>query len=227
MSINDYLTQFLGPSRNQKSASQSGSQLPSSPWGGIASGVAAGGIAALLIGNKKARNIAGKAATIGGAALLGGLAFSAYKKWQQGSVTTQPQVQSSAQQLSELSFQSAASDNEDFQVTLIKAMISAAKADGHIDGSEQDRIFNAIDKMELTASMKAAMFDWLRHPIPVQELVFNHHSLEQKSEIYLISCFAIDTEQNPERAHLQQLESSLQLPAGLAQQLELQAQQVA
>jgi uncharacterized membrane protein YebE (DUF533 family) len=50
--------------------------------GGLAGGVAAGGVMALLMGNKSARKLAGKAATFGGTALLGGLAYKAYQNWQ-------------------------------------------------------------------------------------------------------------------------------------------------
>jgi uncharacterized membrane protein YebE (DUF533 family) len=46
--------------------------------GGLAGGLAAGGIVSLLVSNKKARKYAGKAAKLGGAALLGGAAYTLY-----------------------------------------------------------------------------------------------------------------------------------------------------
>lgn len=46
-------------------------------------GAAAGGVMGLLVGSKKGRKFAGKAAAVGGAALIGGIAFKAYKNWQQ------------------------------------------------------------------------------------------------------------------------------------------------
>ena len=56
---------------------QLGNMLPR----GLAGGAMTGGVMALLLGNKSARKFAGTAATFGGAALLGGLAYKAYKNW--------------------------------------------------------------------------------------------------------------------------------------------------
>ena len=50
--------------------------------GGLAGGAVAGGLVAMLVGSKSARKTAGKAAKYGGAALLGGMAYKAYKGWQ-------------------------------------------------------------------------------------------------------------------------------------------------
>lgn len=90
MSLNNLLNQFLGstsssPTDNQgqsQGLSQTLSNLASNIPGALAGGAAAGGIMALLMSNKSARNVAGTAAKYGGAAMLGGLAFKAYQKWQ-------------------------------------------------------------------------------------------------------------------------------------------------
>jgi uncharacterized membrane protein YebE (DUF533 family) len=85
MNIQNLLNQFIGPGDTASSAGKStpgigdalsrlGDKIP----GGLAGGAAAGGIMALLMGNKSARKFAGKAAGYGGAALLGGLAYKAY-----------------------------------------------------------------------------------------------------------------------------------------------------
>lgn len=102
---------FLGNIRNN---------LP----GGLVGGAAAGSIIALLINNKPARKFTGKAASYGGSAVLGGLAFKAYKNWQLNNDVKQ----------------SAANDHgykniyygsheiaPDYELKLIKAMIAASK----------------------------------------------------------------------------------------------------
>ena len=80
MSLQKILNQFVG-SGNTTEAPGSGSgrelrdtlaKLSSGIPGGLAGGAAAGGIMALLMSNKSARKFAGKAATVGGAAMLGG-----------------------------------------------------------------------------------------------------------------------------------------------------------
>ncbi len=239
MSLNQLFNQFIGSGNPAQADSTAGSQnsgstlskITSQIPGGLAGGAAAGGIVALLMGNKSARKFAGKAATYGGAAMLGGLAFKAYQNWQ-GSNSAQPETAASthpAAQTEQAFHQQALADPSSkqapFELTLIKAMIAAAKADGHIDAQEQGRIFEAVEQMNMSAQHKAIIFDYLQQDIPVQELVAGIDSIEMKSELYLASCLVIEPDQASERAHLDQLATALQLPTDLSQQLEWQAQQ--
>jgi len=193
---------------------QAGNFIP----GGLAGGAMAGGVMALLIGNKSARKFAGTAVTFGGAALLGGLAYKAYKNWQESK-----NYQTS---ISENSFISPETLSADFQLTLLKAMIAAAQADGHIDAHEQQRIFHSIEQMDLSTEMKALLFDLLRRPITVNELAHAAISMEQKTELYLVSCLVVDPNLPEDKAHLTELAQALALPPGLTQQLHRQAQQM-
>jgi len=188
-------------------------QLP----GGLAGGAVAGGIMSLIMTNKSARKVAGTAATYGGAALLGGLAYKAYKNWQAG--------QGEKAAISENSFTSPELLSSDFQLTLIKGMIGAAKADGQIDAEEQSRIFAAIDKMDLSTETKAMVFDLIRQPVPVSEIAMGAHTMEQKTELYLVSSMVITPDHPAEKQWLDELSALLGLPQELAMQLQLQAQQ--
>ncbi|MFT7404111.1 tellurite resistance TerB family protein [Zhongshania sp.] len=233
MNLQTLLSQFMGAGQEQEQATlgQGGplghakggiSQLVSGLPGGLAGGAAAGGLVALLVGNKKARKFAGKAATVGGAALLGGVAYSAFKNWKQSS-NEQHSGPQTLVPVSKSSFETTATLDDKFQLTLIKAMIAAARADSEIDSKEQDKIFDAVDKIQLAPEMKNQVFDLLRKPPSIEELVRETNTLEQKTEVYLISCFAIEVDQPSEREYLNQLEQALRLPAGLAQHLEQQS----
>ncbi len=239
MSLNQLFNQFLG-SANPAQAGQAGgaqdsgstlSKITSQIPGGLAGGAAAGGIVALLMGNKSARKFAGKAATYGGAAMLGGLAFKAYQNYKDNSSqqAQAPAAANSSAQSEQTFHQQALVDSSasqaPFELTLIKAMIAAAKADGHIDTEEQGRIFQAVEQMNMSAEHKGIIFDFLQQDVSVPDLVANINSIEMKSELYLASCLVIDPDQASERAHLDQLATALQLPADLSQQLEWQAQQ--
>jgi uncharacterized membrane protein YebE (DUF533 family) len=239
MSLNNLLNQFLGstsssPTDNQgqsQGISQTLSSLASNIPGGLAGGAAAGGIMALLMSNKSARKVAGTAAKYGGAAMLGGLAYKAYQNWQSNDpAATQKAAGSQVPASSENTFhQQAINDSteseSDFELTVIKAMIAAARADGHIDAQEQQRIFQAVDKMELSSEDKGLVFDYLQKDISIQELAKSISSMELKAEIYLASCLVIDPDHPAEREHLDKLGSALALPKELLQQLELQAHQ--
>ena len=233
MNIQNLFNQIIGAGDNASSAgnaaqgigdtlSRLGDKLP----GGLAGGAAAGGIMALLMSSKSARKFAGKAAGYGGAAVLGGLAYKAYSNWQHNKGVHSTAWSGAGETRLEQgeSFTPVDAQGPGFQLQLIKSMIAAAKADGHIDASEQQHIFNAVEEMDLPAEVKGMIFDLLQQPITVEELAAGMESIEQKSEIYLVACLVIDPDQPSEQAHLEQLEAALKLPEGLAQQLQWQAQ---
>ena len=232
MSIQNLLNQFVGSSDAVPSsgAASTGigdtlSKLSASLPSGLAGGAAAGGIMALLVGNKSARKFAGKAATYGGAAVLGGLAYRAFQNWQQNS-TSHSSTEAGSANIAIPDRNAFAVNGElppAFELTLIKAMIAAAKADGHIDATEQQRIFKAVDQMDLPIETKGVVFDLLRQEISVEELASGAGSIEQKSELYLASCLAIDPDSPSEQAHLDRLASALGLPEGLPGELQWQA----
>ena len=232
MNLQHLLNQFTGSGGAESSGGNNaqgigdtlgkfGDKLP----GGLAGGAAAGGLMALLIGSKSARKIAGKAAGYGGAALLGGLAYKAYSNWQHNQ--DKPKAWSDAGngtlQASE-PFEPVDTEASGFQLQLIKSMIAAARADGYIDGIEQQRIFKAVDEMDLSQDIKGMIFDLLHQPITVEEVTAGAETIEQKSEIYLASCLVMDPDHPAEHAYLERLETALGLPDGLAEQLQWQAQ---
>ena len=104
-------------------------------------------------------------------------------------------------------------------------MIGAAQADGFIDAEEQKRIFQSIDQMDLTTETKALVLDLIRQPVSIDEIVRGAHSMEQKTELYLVSAMIIDPDLDSEKQWLSNLAQALGIPADLASQLQLQAQQ--
>lgn len=195
--------------------------------GGLAGGAAAGGLMALLMTNKSARKFAGKAASYGGTALLGGLAYKAYSNWQhnKGRQTNGLNGADTATPASTGHPETVYMDAPDFQLQLIKSMIASAQADGHIDAAEQKRIFDAVQEMELPADVKGVIFDLLQQTITVDELAQGVNTIEEKSQVYLASVMVIDPDHPAEQAHLMQLAQALQLPEGLPDQLQWQARQ--
>ena len=196
--------------------------------GGLVGGAAAGGLMALLMSSKSTRKFAGKAAGYGGAAVLGGLAYNAYRNWKEQQPNgdaampgTQPHDMAAAP--GQEMIPPPETQRPIAELTLIKAMIAAGKADGHLDQAEQQRIFQAVEQMGLPADTKGAVFDLLQRDISVEELKAEAESMEQMSEIYLASCLAIDIDSMQERNHLDRLAREFVLPVGLPQQLENQA----
>lgn len=206
MNVQNLLEQFVGqPAQESRRSNISG----------IAGGAAAGGVMALLVGNKKARKFAGKAATYGGAAVLGGVAFAAMRNWQQKQTPHKINQPKPSEPMT-----------AGFELTLIKTMISAANADGHIDEDEHSRLLAAMEELNVEELSKRVFMDLIRYPETPENIAREVVSLEQRSEVYLMACFSIDIDTAEERAYLNRLATALKLPDDLTQQLELQAQEL-
>ncbi|MBU0725193.1 MAG: tellurite resistance TerB family protein [Alphaproteobacteria bacterium] len=196
--------------------------------GGFAGGAAAGGLLGLLLGNKKVRKMAGGVAGYGGAAALGALAFKAYQNWQQGKqAETAPAATQADIAQTETRFlpdATPAGDGQPFQLSLIRAMIGAAKADGHVDAAEQKLLFEQVEQMGLDAEAKGFVFDALGKPVDLAEIAGAAQTQEQAAELYLVSRLAIDPDHPAEKAYLEALAHRLNLPADLVAHLNRQAE---
>lgn len=213
-----------GMARNAQQGFQ-GSALNS--FGG---GMAAGGVLGLLLGSKKVRKMAGGAVGYGGAAVLGALALKAYQNYQQGkAVQNTPAVAPAelARQFpaAQLPHAQPAADGSPFELLLMRAMVGAAKADGHIDAQEQQHVFEQVERLGLDAESKAAVFDLLAKPLDLSRLDASVGNEAQRAEIYLAARLATDGDHPGERAYLDALAARLALPPQLRAHLEGQLAQ--
>jgi uncharacterized membrane protein YebE (DUF533 family) len=153
------------------------------------------------------------------------LAFKAYQNWQQGKqVATAPVATTADLDNVDPRFIPApeVQGNNNFSLTLITAMISAAKADGHIDSKEQAVIFEHVEKLTLDAESKGFVFDALREPLDLAKLTANVQGVEQASEVYLVSRLIADGDHPAEKPYLQALAHKLNLPKELVAHLDHQ-----
>ncbi len=195
--------------------------------GTFAAGAAAGSIVGLLLGSKKAKKIGGNLLTYGGAAVLGGLA---YKAWQNYQGNKQPATASAPADVppppADSPFNATvtiAADGKPFALALVRAMIAAAKADGHIDAREQTSLFQRIETLGLDAESKAFVFDELSRPTDLNVIATLARGPEQAAEIWLVSRLSVDPDDAREKAYLSALGAKLNLPPQLLEHLESQA----
>src|SRR6187402_764258 len=106
--------------------------------------LAAGALVAVLLGTGTGRKVTGSALKIGGLAAVAGLAYKAYQNYQNG---TQPgaEVEKQPELLpppsnTDFNPAQAPQGEAEFTLSLVRAMIAAAKADGHIDDDEKKKI---------------------------------------------------------------------------------------
>jgi uncharacterized membrane protein YebE (DUF533 family) len=199
-----------GVGRNFKSQldQQSGSR-------GFAGGAVAGGLLGLMLGGGRRRGFGGGIGT----AVLGALAMQAYHSYQQRQQGRGTPAPANVGALA-LPHAQPAADGSPFELTLVRAMVGAAKADGHIDAAEQRRLFAEVERLGLDAESKAYVFDLLTRDIDVQSLVAAVDTPEQGAELYLAARLAIDLDEPAERAYLDTLAERLRLPAELRASLD-------
>ncbi len=188
---------------------------------GFIGGAASGGLVALLLGGKKKKGLGG-VLSHGGAAALGALAYRAWQNWQQGQTPSSAPIATAADvQATDASFQPLHAA-PDFSLSLIRALIGAAKADGHIDADEQRAIFTHVEQAGLDAEAKAFVFDALSQPTDLGAIAAGATTQEQAAELYLAARLAIDVDHPAERAYLDALAHRLKLPPPLIQHLSAQ-----
>jgi uncharacterized membrane protein YebE (DUF533 family) len=107
---------------------------------------------------------------------------------------------------------------------LVRAMIAAAAADGHLDRGEQARIFDETHRLDLGPEEKAALFDELRAPLRLDQLVAQVTNPETAVEIYAASLVAIDETRVEGQAYLRKLAAALGLPEALVGSVHEQAE---
>ena len=190
--------------------------------GGFGGGALTGGLAGLLLGSKGGRKLAGNALTYGGLAVAGALAYRAYQNYQAGKAATPaaaaqtpllpPPADTPFNPASEAGQQALGRD-------LLRAMIAAAKSDGHSDASEQGTIFAQMDKLNVSAEDKAFVMDELRKPLDVDAVAGAARTPEEAAELYTVSLMAIDVDNPAERAYLSLLAARLELDEKLVAHL--------
>jgi uncharacterized membrane protein YebE (DUF533 family) len=192
---------------------------------GAGGGALAGGLAAILLGTKTGRKFGGEALKLGGMAAVGALAYKAYRDWQAGKeVPAAPPAQPNVPMLpapSGTPFNpSSESGQQKLARHLLRAMIAAAKSDGHVDAQEQARIFAEMDKLPLAADDKAFVMDELRAKLDIDAVAGAAETPEEAAEIYTASLLAIDIDNAAERGYLAMLAARLKLDDALVAHLQ-------
>ncbi|RWK30268.1 tellurite resistance TerB family protein [Mesorhizobium sp.] len=186
--------------------------------------LAAGALAAVLLGTGAGRQITGTAVKLGGLAVVGGLAYKAYQNYKNGKAPTeatagQPELLPPPADTSFHPSQAPQGEDE-FTLTLVRAMISAAKADGHIDDDERQKIAGKLSLAGIDSDAEKFLLSELERPLDLDTLVAGAQTDAQKLELYTASRLAIDPNTRAERGYLDLLAGRLSLPDALLDHVE-------
>jgi uncharacterized membrane protein YebE (DUF533 family) len=114
---------------------------------------------------------------------------------------------------------SASADDQSTAHLLLRAMLSAAKADGQIDATEMQRIMGKLDEAGADAESKNLLVEEMRGPPDIDALAREARTPELAAQVYAASLLAIDVDTDAERDYLQRLAGALRLDADTVRRL--------
>ncbi|WP_245497503.1 tellurite resistance TerB family protein, partial [Mesorhizobium sp. M5C.F.Ca.IN.020.32.2.1] len=152
-------------------------------------------------------------------------AYKAYQNYKNGKAPAETAAAGSPELLpppADTSFHpSQAPQGEDeFTLTLVRAMISAAKADGHIDDDERQKIGGKLSLSGIGSDAEKFLMSELETPLDLDTLVAGAQTDAQKLELYTASRLTIDPDTRSERGYLDLLAGRLGLPDALVDHVE-------
>jgi len=174
-----------------------------------------GALAGILLGGKG--NAAGGALGGGLMGLLGSLAISAVKN-----INRPPQA--SEAHLMPLGLREPENETEEQELQqnaqlILRAMINAAKADGHIGPSEIERITGKLEKIGADDEGRSFVLQEMGKPIDLDAITREVASEELGAQIYAASLLAIEVDTPAEKEYMQNLAAELQLNSDTVRRL--------
>jgi uncharacterized membrane protein YebE (DUF533 family) len=189
----------------------------------LTKGAIAGGLLGVLLSGN-ARKLVGTGVQVGGAALVGALAFRAYNDWKAGkSATAEEGPQAALPPPSPNFLPASAEAQEDLALRLVQAMVAATKADGRVTTAERARIISQLPNLGLGDEAQALIAAEIDAPFDVNRIAALAHTEEEAAEIYAASLLVVDPEAPAEKGYLAMLAARLNLDQGLVDHLHAKA----
>jgi uncharacterized membrane protein YebE (DUF533 family) len=198
--------------------------------GKYATGAAVGGALGLLLGTRRGRSVGGKALKYGSMAAIGALAWKAYQDYQASQRAQAPAGAAGAPQpaapaaLPAPRFEALpAPQLEQHAQAMLKAMIAAAKSDGHMDDRERELVGSELSRLQADAATRQWVEAEMRRPVDPADVARAATTPELAAEVYLASVLVVDETTSMERAYLDQLAQALRLAPQLKADLVARA----
>lgn len=210
----------------------------------FAGGLLAGGLASQLVSKDTIEG----AAKLGGLALLSTLAYKSYNAYQankasggsasvvdavkQGAGDMMTQGKALAGNFKSLIANAQASaaaapaalpapeQTNELALSVIRAMIGAAKADGKVDADETKRILGHLEQSGVDATEKSFLMTELANAQDVNQIAQGAKTPEEAAEVYLAALLVCDSQCAAEQSYLSQLATALKLEPAFTQALQ-------
>lgn len=158
---------------------------------------ALGGLAGMLLGGKGLSSALKGAIAVGGGSYL----WDKYKDRFRQHNANDPQFQGST-----------ASAPAERAARMIRAMIFAAKADGHIDEDEKTKILAQIKNMNLGQQGQEIVNAAMAEPLDAAAIAKGVTDEEEALQLFTLSCAAINVDNYMEKNYVDSLAKSLHIP---------------
>ncbi len=216
MSLLSNLQNILSQQQNNPNQSGGSGLSGLSNLSSLLGPAALGGIAGALLTSGKGRKLAGNALLVGGGAFLAHTLWSKYKNRMPQTPTAQ--VTAQPQQLAEAAPKVTQNQAERY----VRALVFAAKSDGHIDPKEAESIRKALHEMNLGADTEALIEQAIQEPLDPYLIAQGMNNSEEAIQLYILSRSVIDVDHFMERAYLDALGKALGIPDDMVRDIDLE-----
>jgi uncharacterized membrane protein YebE (DUF533 family) len=182
---------------------------------GMAGGLLSGALAGAITGGK-----GNKLLKLGTMAAVGAVAYKAYESYRRGQLGGQPGAAAPASGAAAWSAPATPTGTASDALTLLRAMIAAAKADGQIDAAESQKIHEQLARASLSAEEKGFLLEELARPLNVDAVVAGVRTPQQAAEVYTASRLVIADASAAEQAYLGLLAARLNLESAITAELD-------
>lgn len=116
--------------------------------------------------------------------------------------------------------------SNDMGKLLLKSMVFAARADGHIDPKEQEMILSTAQQLNANSDLNNQIREYLNAPLDPNAIAQEVGSREQALDVYRLSAAAIVADNAQEQNYLNALARALMIDANTKNQLDQEAAQI-
>ena len=191
------------------------------------------GLAGLMLGRKR-KGVTANLATLGGLAVIGGLAYKAFQGWRiipsagteggqaatgvtlMGAETNAPEPDSRP----EKPLFHPISYTEDDAMLFLRTMVAAAASDGRIDAEERARIIKGLTEAGIDPQASHWFDDEMASPADVDEIAESVNDPDRAAQVYAAARIAVDPDTVQERDFLHRLAEALDLDPAVRAQID-------
>jgi uncharacterized membrane protein YebE (DUF533 family) len=186
----------------------------------------------MLFRSKSMRKLAGTAVQVGAVAAIGGLAYKAYRNYREGKPVVPQGIRDmlaggpgstlggSGKGRDIAGFIPPPGHRDAVGCLLLKSMIAASAADGHLDETEHRRIRSRLRAGGFTDEEQKLLDPLISRPASITELAAEADTPALRAEVYTAARLAIEPDSPEERDWLNRLATALRLEPGLKAHLD-------